>query len=79
MTNRFAVQYIDNFEDLPFDSDTLHQHIESLIIVSAPLQTFISDIRRIYRREDLVRTGKLMALYFFWYISHVMTFFISAF
>ncbi|TVY81863.1 hypothetical protein LSUE1_G007993 [Lachnellula suecica] len=71
----FTAQYIDDFEELPFSPDTLRRHFERLIIVSAPIQTFISDIRCIYRWEDPYRTGTWMALYFFlWYISHIMTF-----
>lgn len=78
ITHDFTAQYVDDFEELPFDSDTLRRHVERLITVSAPLQAFISDLRRIYRWEDPARTGRWMALYFFlWYISHVMTFFVS--
>jgi hypothetical protein len=74
----FTAQYIDDFDELPFDLDTLRRHVERLIIVSAPLQTFLFEVRRIYRWEDPVRTGGLMALYFFlWYISHIVTFFVS--
>jgi hypothetical protein len=74
----FTAQYIDDFDELPFDIDTLRRHVERLIIVSAPVQTFLSDVRHIYRWEDPIRTRKWMALYFFlWYISHLMTFFVS--
>ncbi|KAF8860812.1 hypothetical protein BDZ45DRAFT_703698 [Acephala macrosclerotiorum] len=65
-----------DFEQLPFDFDTLRKHVKRLIRVSAPLQTFISEIRRMYRRDDPWRTGRIMASYFLlWYISHIMTFF----
>jgi hypothetical protein len=77
-SHNFTAQYIDDFDELPFDYDTLRRHTERLIIVSAPLQTFISEIRCIYRWEDRARTGKWMTLYFFlWYISHIMTFVVS--
>jgi hypothetical protein len=76
-SHNFSAQYIDDFEELPFDADTLRKHIERLIIVSAPLQTFFLETRRIYRWEDPWRTGRSMALYFFlWYISHIMTYFV---
>ncbi|PVH70925.1 hypothetical protein DL98DRAFT_472213 [Cadophora sp. DSE1049] len=75
ISHGFSAQYIDDFEERPFDFDTLRRHVERLVIVSAPLQEFISDIRCIYRWQDPARTGRWMALYFgLWYISHIMTF-----
>ncbi|KUJ18508.1 uncharacterized protein LY89DRAFT_582089 [Mollisia scopiformis] len=74
-SHAFSAQYIDDFQELPFDIDTLRKHVERLIIVSAPVQTLLLDIRRIYRWEKPWRTGKIMALYFIlWYMSHIMTF-----
>ncbi|TVY55057.1 hypothetical protein LCER1_G007475 [Lachnellula cervina] len=74
-SHHFTAQYIDDFEELPFDIDTMRRYAERFIVVSAPLQTFVLDVRRIYTWEDPMRTGKWMALYFFcWYISHIMTF-----
>jgi hypothetical protein len=75
----FTAQYIDDFEEHPFDFDTLHKHVERFVIVSAPLPTFIPDIRRIYGWEDPARTAKWMATFYFcWYISHTMTFTVSS-
>lgn len=75
-SHNFTAQYMDDFDELPFDIDTLRRHVERLIIVSAPVQTLLSDVRNIYRWEDPIRTGKWMALYFFlWHISHPVTFF----
>ncbi|KAH7400410.1 hypothetical protein BKA64DRAFT_481465 [Cadophora sp. MPI-SDFR-AT-0126] len=75
ISHGFSAQYIDDFEELPFDFDTLRRHVERLVIVSAPLQEFVSDLRSIYRWQDPARTGKWMVLYFgLWYISHIMTF-----
>jgi hypothetical protein len=69
---------MDDFDELPFDIDTLRRHVERFIMVSAPLQTFLLDVRSIYRWQDPIRTGKWMALYFFlWYVSHIVTFFVS--
>jgi hypothetical protein len=77
-THNFTAQYVDDFDELPFDIDTLRKHVERFIIVSAPLQTFLSNVRCIYRWEDPIRTGRWMALFFFlWYISHIMSFFVS--
>ena len=78
-TQNFTAQYVDDFDELPFDIDTLRKHVERFIIVSAPLQTLLSNVRCIYRWEDPIRTGRWMALFFFlWYISHIMSFFVSA-
>ncbi|KAE8441809.1 hypothetical protein EG329_004262 [Mollisiaceae sp. DMI_Dod_QoI] len=76
LSHNFSAQYIDDFEQLPFDLDSLRKHVERLIIVSAPAQTLMLEVRRIYRWEDPWRTGRIMALYIFlWHISHIMTFF----
>lgn len=74
-SHQFSAQYIDDFEELPFDLDTLRRHVERLIIVSAPVQTFITEIRDIYTWKSPGRTGLWLVSYFFlWYISHNMTF-----
>lgn len=76
ISHSYTAQYVDDFDSLPYDTDTLRRHIERFITVSGPLQAFLSDIRHIYRWDDPFRTGKLMALYFFlWTISHIGTFF----
>ncbi|RDW85209.1 hypothetical protein BP6252_02799 [Coleophoma cylindrospora] len=74
-SHRFSAQYIDDFEELPFDIDTLRKNLERLIMVSASAQTFLSKVRRIYRWDNPVTTIKWMTLYFFLlHISHIMTF-----
>ncbi|TGO63343.1 hypothetical protein BOTNAR_0101g00150 [Botryotinia narcissicola] len=71
----FTAQYIDDFEELPFDIDTFRRHVERLIIVSAPLQEFAVDIRKIYRWEDQWRTSKWLISYILlWYTSYIMSF-----
>ncbi|ATZ48696.1 hypothetical protein BCIN_03g08810 [Botrytis cinerea B05.10] len=71
----FTAQYIDDFEELPFDIDTFRRHIERLIIVSAPLQEFAVDVRKIYRWEDQWRTSKWLITYLLlWYTSYIMSF-----
>ncbi|KAL3417389.1 hypothetical protein PVAG01_11389 [Phlyctema vagabunda] len=74
-SHHFTAQYIDDFEELPFNIDAFRRYMERLIIVSAPFQTFISEVRGIYRWESPVSTIKWMLLYvFLWKISHIMTF-----
>ncbi|KAG4027988.1 hypothetical protein MFRU_025g00540 [Monilinia fructicola] len=74
-SHNFTAQYIDDFEELPFDIDVLRRHIERLIIVSSPLQEFILDIRKVYRWEDPWRTSKWLTLYLLlWYTSYIMSF-----
>ncbi|KAI9739993.1 MAG: hypothetical protein M1818_005049 [Claussenomyces sp. TS43310] len=74
-SHHYTAQYIDDFDELSFDLDTLRRHIERLIIVSADVQTWLSEVRRVYRWENPAVTGKWMALSFvLWYFSHIMTF-----
>ena len=78
LSYNYTAQYIDNFEELPYDTDTMRRHIERLITVSAPLQTMLSDLRHLYRWDNPARTGKWMALYFFlWSVEHIGTFIVS--
>lgn len=79
-SHNFTAQYIDDFEELPFDIDVLRRHIERLIIVSSPLQEFILDIRKVYRWEDPWRTSKWLTLYLLlWYTSYIMSFVVREF
>jgi len=72
-SHKFTAQYTTDF-------DTFRRHLERLIIVSAPVLTFLSDVQHIYRLKDPIRTGRWMALYFLlWYISHLVTFFVDDF
>lgn len=74
-SHNFTAQYIDDFEELPFDIDILRKHVERLIIVSASLQVFVLDIRRIYRWENPWRTSRWLISYLFlWYKSYIMSF-----
>ncbi|KAF7875256.1 hypothetical protein EAF04_002428 [Stromatinia cepivora] len=74
-SHNFTAQYIDDFEELPFDIDILRRHVERLIIVSASLQVFVLDIRKIYRWEDPFRTSKWLISYLLlWYTSYIMSF-----
>lgn len=62
-TQSFSAQYIDDFDTLPFDIDTLRDHIERIVIASAPWQKWLMDIRTIYRWEDPKRTSLWLLVY----------------
>ncbi|KAL8674868.1 MAG: hypothetical protein Q9168_000754 [Polycauliona sp. 1 TL-2023] len=55
-TQDFSTQYIDDFDKLPFDVDTLRLQFERLAIASAPWQAFFMDMREIYRWEDPIKS-----------------------
>ncbi|TKA72586.1 hypothetical protein B0A49_03439 [Cryomyces minteri] len=74
-TQDFAAQYVDDFEEPPFDRDTLIKHVERLIMASGPWQEWISGLRQLYRWEDPKRTGKWLAVWaVIWYLDYVITF-----
>ena len=62
-TQDFSAQYVDDFEQLPFDLDTLRNHVERLAMASAPWQIWAMNLRAVYRWEDPMRTGGWLALY----------------
>ncbi|KAL9080818.1 MAG: hypothetical protein Q9157_000514 [Trypethelium eluteriae] len=71
----FTSQYIDDFNTLPFNQDTLVRHVERLVMVSAPWQEWILNVRRVYRWEDPQKTGKWLAIMLtVWYYNHMVTF-----
>ena len=74
-TQDFSVQYIDDFDNLPFDIDTMRNHAERLVMASAPWQTWAMEVRSVYRWENPYRTGKWFALYLvLWYTEHIGAF-----
>ena len=74
-TQDFSVQYIDDFNELPFDIDTVRNHAERLVMASAPWQIWAMEVRSVYRWEDPYRTGKWLALYIvLWYTEHIGAF-----
>ncbi|MCJ1437229.1 hypothetical protein MMC27_006615 [Xylographa pallens] len=62
-TQNFSAQYIDDFDELPFDIDQLRDHVERLVMASAPWQKWAMDVRTIYRWENPKRTGIWLAIY----------------
>ncbi|KAL8999050.1 MAG: hypothetical protein Q9169_002048 [Polycauliona sp. 2 TL-2023] len=74
-TQDFSAQYIDDFDELPFDVDNLRLQVERLAIASAPWQAFFMDMREVYRWEDPITTAKWLAVYVcLWYTQHLMGF-----
>ncbi|KAL9123381.1 MAG: hypothetical protein Q9187_000063 [Circinaria calcarea] len=74
-TQGFSAQYIDEFDDLPYDIDTLRHHVERIVLASAPWQTWAMDVRSIYRWENPIDTGKWLVLYIvLWSTEHVVGF-----
>ncbi|KAI9696643.1 MAG: hypothetical protein M1820_008092 [Bogoriella megaspora] len=74
----FTSQYIDDFNALPLNRDTLLRHVERLVMVSAPWQEWLVNVRRVYRWEDPARTWKWLAIILVvWYYNHMITFLYS--
>ncbi|MCJ1246765.1 hypothetical protein MMC30_003974 [Trapelia coarctata] len=74
-TQPFSAQYIDAFDTLPFDIDTLRAHTERLVIASAPWQKWLMDVRKIYRWEDPKRTFLWLCVYITcWYYQFFLGF-----
>lgn len=74
-TQDFAEQYIDDFDELPFDVDSLRMHLQRLVMASGPWQTFFMDVRSVYRWEDPKNTAKWVSIYvILWYNQYVVSF-----
>ncbi|KAG8529836.1 uncharacterized protein KY384_005317 [Bacidia gigantensis] len=74
-TQDFCAQYIDDIEQLPFDIDSSRHYVERLLVASAPWQSWIMNVRSVYRWENKTTTGNWFALYLvLWYTQHVMGF-----
>lgn len=74
-TRGFTAQYIDDFDELPFDIETLSRTVERLIIASAPWQAYCIDLRQLYRWEDPRRTGAWFVVWIFlWQLQRIGAF-----
>ncbi|KAL6722141.1 hypothetical protein ACLMJK_001248 [Lecanora helva] len=74
-TQDFCAQYIDDFDELPFDVDSTRHHFERLLLASAPWQSWLVDVRAVYRWENPRTTSKWLAIYLvLWYTQHMMGF-----
>lgn len=75
-TQDFSAQYIDDFDELPFDVDSIRLHLERIVIASAPWQAWAMDVRSVYRWEQPCTTAKWFAIYVaLWYTDHIVGFF----
>ena len=71
-----TAQYIDDFNEPPFDIGDLTRIVERIAITSAPWQAFFVDLRKVYRWEDPKRTAKWAVLFWtLWYTQHLVGYF----
>ncbi|KAI9779482.1 MAG: hypothetical protein M1835_004689 [Candelina submexicana] len=75
-TQDFAGQYIDDFNEPPFDIDSFRYAVERLVMASGPWQEWLMQVRMIYRWENPPKTAKWLVVYLvLWYTQHMMAFF----
>ena len=75
-SQNFSAQYIDDFDHLPFNVDSMRHNIERLVMASAPWQQWLMNVRAVYRWEDPKLTAKWLALFvFLWHTEHIVGFF----
>ena len=66
---------MDDFDDLPYDLDSIRRHIERIVIASAPWQAWAMDVRSVYRWEQPWTTARWLAAYFvLWSTDHIIGF-----
>lgn len=71
----FSLQYIDDFDEPPFQRDTLLLHLERCIKASDPWQAWLMRLRTISRWEDPKQTALWFATWvFIWYLNRVISF-----
>ena len=74
-TQGFTAQYWDDFEDLAFDIEDFSRIVERISMASAPWQSWLIAVRKVYIWEDARLTGKWCALFWvLWYTEHIMGF-----
>ncbi|KAI9884989.1 MAG: hypothetical protein M1823_003226 [Watsoniomyces obsoletus] len=74
-TQDFAAQYVDEFDELPFDAHRLKSHVERLVMASAPWQAWMMHVRSVFRWEDPIETGRWLMVYLvLWYTQNVVAF-----
>lgn len=78
-TQDFSAQYVDNFDELPFDVDSVRHHVERLVVASKPWQAWVMDVRSVYRWESPRKTGKWFLIYLvLLYNEHLIGFIVSS-
>lgn len=76
----YTSPYVDEFGQVPFETDILRRHVHRLLLCSAPLQKWIVNLRAVYRWEDPYRTLGWVVLYVFLIgIDRVAAFFVRYF
>ena len=74
-TQDFSAQYIDDFDELPYDVDSIRRHVERIVLASAPWQAWAMDVRSVYRWERPWTTAKWFAIYLvLWFTDHIVGF-----
>ena len=74
-TQDFSAHYVDDFNELPYDLDSIRRHIERIVIASAPWQTWAMDVRSIYRWEQPWITARWLVVYVvLWFTDHIIGF-----
>ena len=77
-TQDFSAQYIDEFETLPYEIDSVRRHVERIVFASAPWQAWAMDVRSVYRWEQPYTTLKWFVLYvILWYTNHLIGFLVG--
>ena len=72
----FTSGYIDDFRSPPFDLEDLARIIERIALTSAPWQSFLVRVRRVYTWADPKETSKWLALYcILWYTQYIVSYF----
>lgn len=75
ISHPYTAQYVDDFDDLAFNTQIFRRHLERLILVSGPVQDFLIQLQNVYRWDDPAATAGYMMLYFgLWYVKHLITF-----
>jgi len=70
-----TTQYMDDFEEPPYDRDIMTRHFERLVIASAPWQDWWMSMRKVQRWENPAKTAGWLAFFLLlWYTDHVFTF-----
>lgn len=76
LSDDFGPPYIDDSDYLSFKRGTLIHHGERLLLATAPWQTWLLHVRKVYLWEDVWLTGRWLATFFFLMkIGYFMTYF----
>ncbi|KAL8793083.1 MAG: hypothetical protein Q9195_004289 [Heterodermia aff. obscurata] len=75
LSRDFSAQYVDDFDELPYDIDSIRRHIERIVIASAPWQAWAMDVRSVYRWERPRTTARWLVVYVvLWSTDHIIGF-----